>query len=167
MTHSSAARRRPGWWYPFIFVGAFGVVLIVNLFFMASAIRTFSGISTENAYEKGLNFNERAEQVRAQERLGWTVKADVQPSREGRPHSADIVVSVTGKDGRPMTGLQVAAAFVRPTVAGHDSAATFVEQGEGRYKVTAALELGGQWDMSVTAKRGDDVYWIAQRVYLP
>lgn len=167
MTNPSAARRRPGWWYPFIFVGAFGVVLIVNLFFMASAIRTFSGISTENAYEKGLNFNERAEQMRAQERLGWSVQADVHPSADGRPHGADIIVTVTGKDGRPVTGLEVRASFIRPTAAGHDRAASFAEQGGGRYMLPATLDLGGQWEMALTARRGSDVYQTAQRIYLP
>ncbi len=167
MTSSVTTRRRPGWWYPYIYVGAFGVVLAVNLVFMASAIRTFSGLSSDHAYEEGLRYNERIAAERAHEKLGWSIKAEVRPSDAGRPHSATIVVSVQDKDGRPVTGLAVTANFVRPTAAGHDSSASFAEQGEGRYILAASLALAGQWEMAVVAQRGDEAYRFAQRVYFP
>ncbi|MDR3435229.1 FixH family protein [Telmatospirillum sp.] len=167
MTEFASARRRPGWWYPFIFVGAFGVVLAVNLVFMASAVRTFSGLSSEHAYDEGLKYNERIAAARAQEKLGWTTKAEVQPAGGAVPHSANIVLTVLDRDGKPVTGLSVQADFVRPTAAGHDSSAPLAEQGQGRYMVAASLALGGQWDMTVTARRSGQVYQFAQRIFLP
>ena len=35
--------RRPGWWYPYIFVGAFGVVLLVNAALAYFATSSFTG----------------------------------------------------------------------------------------------------------------------------
>lgn len=164
-----AARRQPGWWYPFIYVGVFGVVLAVNLVFMFSAIHTFSGLSTEQAYDKGLKYNEEIEAAKQQQALGWSVTAEVnaRARSEQAPHAADIVVTILDKDGKPVTGLDVKAAFVRPTSEGHDSGAMLSEQGAGRYVISPALSLGGQWEMTVSAHRGNLNYRFAQRIYLP
>jgi nitrogen fixation protein FixH len=165
----STSKRRPGWWYPFIFVGAFGVVLAVNLVFMFSAVRSFSGLSTEQAYDKGLKYNEEIASAKRQQDLGWNVTTEVNaraPSM-GASHSADIVIGFLDKDGTPVTGLSVQATFVRPTSEGNDSSVALAEQGQGRYLVSAALPLGGQWDMTVKALRGNLSYRFAQRIYLP
>jgi len=163
------SRRQPGWWYPFIYVAVFGVVLAVNLVFMFSAIRTFSGLSTEQAYDKGLKYNEEIEAEKQQQELGWSVTTEVnaRARSEQTPHAADIVITFLDKDGKPVTGLDVKAAFVRPTSDGHDSTAALADQGQGHYLVSAALSLGGQWDMTVSAHRGKLSYRFAQRIYLP
>lgn len=169
MTQSAKVRRRPGWWYPFIYLGAFGVVLAVNLVFMFSAVHTFTGLSTEQAYEKGLKYNQEIAAAKQQELLGWTVSTEVQAreSSANVPHSADIIVTVLDRDGKPVTGLVAKAEFIRPTSEGHDSTAVLAEQGQGRYIVSAMLPLGGQWELAVTAQRGDLSYQFAQRIYLP
>lgn len=163
-----AAGRRPGWWYPFIYVGVFGVVLAVNLIFMFSAIHTFSGLATEQAYDKGLKYNEEIDAARQQKELGWAVTSEVRTDEGGKSadHRADIVVTFLDRDGKPVTGLTAQAQFVRPTSEGHDRSASFAEQGQGRYIVATALPLGGQWDMTVTAQRGDLHYKLAQRILL-
>jgi nitrogen fixation protein FixH len=169
MTHASHLRSRPGWWYPYIYVGAFGVVLAVNLIFMASAVRTFSGLETEQAYDKGLDYNRVLAMAKEQEKLGWTVKADVLPkglSMTGG-HDADIVLTFLDKDGRGVSGLAAMADFIRPTSRGHDRSVPLAEQGGGRYVVAASLPLGGQWQMHVTARLGDLDYQYDQRLYLP
>lgn len=165
---SQAIRRQPGWWYPYIYVGVFGVVLAVNLIFMFSAVHTFSGLSTEQAYDKGLKYNQEIEAARQQKELGWTVTAEVRAEEEGTSaaHRAEIAVSFMDKDGKPVTGLTVNAQFVRPTSEGHDSTAVFAEQGQGRYMLAAVLPLGGQWDMTVSARRDDLRYQFAQRILL-
>lgn len=166
MTQTVNVRRRPGWWYPYIYVGAFGVVLAVNLVFMASAIRTFSGLDTDQAYEKGLKYNDTLAKEREQAKLGWTTHVELEPNGGGL-HAADVVVSFTDRDGHPVTGLAGQVKFLRPTVAGHDSQAGLAEQGGGRYVVTANLPLGGQWDMELSAQRGDVTYQLEQRIVLP
>jgi nitrogen fixation protein FixH len=166
---SSTARRKPGWWYPYIYVGAFGVVLAVNLVFMYSAVHTFSGLSNEQAYEKGLKYNQELAAAKQQQELGWNVTTEVNAREKtaSYPHSADIIVTFLDKNGTPVTGLSVKATFVRPTSAGHDNEIALAEQGQGRYMVSATLPLGGQWDMVVNALRNDVSYRFAQRVYLP
>jgi nitrogen fixation protein FixH len=169
MTQSPNVRRRPGWWYPYIFVGAFGVVLAVNLFFMFSAVHTFSGLSTEQAYDKGLKFNEEIAAAKRQQELGWKVGSEVralEPSGTAL-HNAEIVVTFLDRDGVPVTGLMGNVLFVRPTAEGYDTKIGLAEQGQGRYVVSAALPLGGQWEMTVAAQRGDLSYQFVQRIFLP
>jgi nitrogen fixation protein FixH len=168
-TSPLTVKRRPGWWYPFIFVGVFAVVLAVNLVFMFSAVHTFSGLSTEQAYDKGLKYNQEIAHAKQQQMLGWTVSTEVRANEPNGTalHNADIVVTFLDKDGHPVTGLAAKADFIRPTSEGHDSSAALAEQGQGRYMVAVALPFGGQWDLTVTAGRGDLSYQFAQRIYLP
>ncbi len=166
---SPIGRRRPGWWYPYIYVGVFGVVLAVNLIFMYSAVHTFTGLSTDQAYDKGLKYNQEIQAAKQQQALGWTVTTEVRAKdpAANAAHNADIIVTFLDKEGKPVTGLEGKADFIRPTSEGHDSSAPVAEQGQGRYMVAAALPLGGQWELEVIARRGDVSYQFAQRIYLP
>jgi len=161
--------RRPGWWYPYIFVGVFLVVLAVNLVMAMSAVKTFSGLQTEQAYDKGLAYNEVLAQAKAQEKLGWSVDAQVvphDPSNTQR-HDADMSVTYTDKAGKPVTGLSVQAEISRPTLAGHDQKLELVEKTPGQYVALAPLDLPGQWDINVIARQGESQYKFSQRVLVP
>jgi nitrogen fixation protein FixH len=166
---TSAARRRPGWWYPYIYLGVFLVVLAVNLVFMTSAVRTFSGLETEHAYDKGLAYNEVLAKARAQDHLGWTVEAQLMPRDDGAldSHNADVLVTFIDKAGKPVTGLSVVAELVRPTKTGYDQTIDLAEQGEGRYVAMAKLPLAGQWEMHVKAHKAETDYQLTQRVLVP
>ncbi|TAN62040.1 MAG: hypothetical protein EPN20_11445, partial [Magnetospirillum sp.] len=104
------AERRPGWWYPYIFVAGFMVVLLVNVTMAYFATSTFSGLSTEHAYEKGLAHNQVLEAARKQEEMGWTVDTNVEPEAN---HGAHVTVSYRDRDGKPLDGLTVRASLVR------------------------------------------------------
>ena len=161
--------RRPGWWYPYIFVGVFLVVLAVNIVMATSAVTTFSGLQTEQAYDKGLAYNDVLNQAKAQEKLGWSVDAQVvahDPSNSQR-HDADMSVTYADKAGKPVTGLSVQAEIARPTLAGHDQKLELVEKTPGQYVALAPLDLPGQWDVSVIARLGEVQYKFSQRVLVP
>lgn len=49
---------------PLYFIAAFLVVFVVNGFFVYQAINTNHGVVTENAYEKGLDYNRIVKEVR-------------------------------------------------------------------------------------------------------
>ena len=55
-----------------ICVGAFGVIITVNLILAYNAVATFPGLEAKNSYVASQQFNERRD---AQEGLGWTVAA--------------------------------------------------------------------------------------------
>jgi nitrogen fixation protein FixH len=167
---NSIANRRPGWWYPYIFVAVFMVVLAVNIVFAISATSTFTGIETEQAYDKGLIYNQLLAKSKAQEALGWTVEATLNPYDSSNPDSHDnnVTVTFTDKAGAPVTGMMVKVEFTRPTKAGFDQSVEMVEQAAGRYVALAHLPLPGQWDMQVRAHKDDATeYQLGQRVLVP
>lgn len=165
-----AAARQPGWWYPWLFVAAFGIVIAVNGVMIKLAIGSFSGLSTENAYERGLDYNDTLAAARAQDEMGWQVAFEAVPG--GQDAAAGRTVAVEARfldrEGRPLTGLSVRALLLRPAAAGHDVELALAERGGGRYVGDAALPFAGQWELRVVARGDDDVSWqSSRRIQLP
>jgi nitrogen fixation protein FixH len=159
------AERKPGWWYPYIFVGGFAVVLLVNFTMAYFASSTFSGLSTERPYEKGLAYNKTLDAARRQEEMGWTVEADVDPAAN---HGVHVTIRYTDRSNRPVEGLTVRARLVRPTTKGHDREVALAPVGPGAYATLQEMPLPGVWDMTVVATgAGDVTYELARRILVP
>lgn len=164
MDATMAQSRKPGWWYPYIFLGAFVVVLGVNVTLAYFATSTFTGLSTDNAYEKGLAYNQNLAMAEAQARLGWDVSFTASPQADG---AVLLSVSYRDRDGRPVNGLDVRANLLRPTVKGHDHEVTLEAGGDGLYTLKHRTPLAGVWDAEVVAI-GDGVsYQLAKRIVVP
>src|SRR5690606_15078373 len=70
--HAAGATLRPrGWWYPWLFVAALGLVVAVNGVLISYAVGSFSGLDTAQPYERGLDYNATLAAARAQEEMGW------------------------------------------------------------------------------------------------
>ncbi|KIL98056.1 Type cbb3 cytochrome oxidase biogenesis protein CcoH [Paramagnetospirillum magnetotacticum MS-1] len=157
-------QRKPGWWYPYIFVGGFMVVLMVNLTMAYFANSTFSGISTERPYEKGLAFNQTLEMARKQEALNWAVDVQVEPAAN---HGAHITITYKDAAGHGIDGMEVKALFVRPTAKGHDREVRLAPVGPGTYATHQELPLAGVWDLTLLATGKEIPYSILRRIVVP
>lgn len=162
-----AVTRQRGWWYPYIFIAFFGVVVGVNVIMAYFATSTFSGISTEGAYQKGLTYNQNLAMARAQEALGWTVKTTVKPVDDSDAVKARITVSYRDRDDKAVEGMNVIAKLVRPTAKGADREVVLSPLGNGVYGGDYALALNGVWDMDVVALGDGVAYEHAQRFVIP
>jgi nitrogen fixation protein FixH len=158
------AERRPGWWYPYIFVAGFVLVLLVNLTMAYFATSTFSGLTNDHAYEAGLAYNQTLAAARKQEEMGWTVNSTVDPEAN---HGAHITVSYLDRDGKPVEDLTVRATLIRPTAKGHDREVTLAHVAPGTYATLQEMPLSGIWDMTVTARGGEVGYTLARRIIVP
>lgn len=156
--------RRRGWWYPWLFIAAFGVVIAVNGVMIKLAVDSFSGVDTENPYERGLAYNDTLAAVRAQEALGWRVEFDAAPARGEAAPGRRVAVEARflDREGRALAGLAVRVLLVRPAAQGHDVELALVARGGGRYAAQTALPLAGQWDLRIVAE-GDDARWQSSR----
>lgn len=167
------ARHKPdGWWYPWIFVGGMGLVVLVNVVLVVFAVGSFSGIATEDHYRKGLAYDAAIAAQRAQTDRGWSMDLAVSPQPNGdlavAPlHRAELAVTFVDKGDRPLEDLAVRAALVRPTHRGHDAAVDLPHAGAGRYATTVTLPLAGQWDVRIHARRGDAEFREHRRIFLP
>lgn len=170
------ARRRPsGWWYPWVFVVGMLVVIVVNVIMISLAVGTFPGLETEDAYRKGLAYNQTISAADAQAARGWHLELAVTPrpgtaaeaGGSGSERTAEVKAIFTDHDGYPIAGLEVRAFLVRPTHGGADVSADLEEQSGGRYVAVLAVPLPGQWDVRVHARRGDETFQATHRVMMP
>ena len=135
-----------------VFVGAFGIIISVNVALAVNAVRTFPGLETKNSYVASQSFDERRE---AQLALGWNVRAEAQDGK--------LFLKITDRHGAPVRAEALHAVLGRATHVKDDVAPDFVFDGTA---YVAEAELApGNWNIRMTA-RAEDGTDFAQRVIL-
>lgn len=133
------------WWI----TGFFAVIIAVNFTMAVLALSTFNGVSDDQAYVDGLEFNQKLEAVARQKALGWTV--DTQIKRPG-DLGAHIQVSYADSSETPLTQLTVHAEFVRPVHEGYDFSIPLRQTAPGVYTAKTEVPLSGQWTVRMVAE---------------
>ncbi|MDK3073974.1 FixH family protein [Sedimentitalea sp. JM2-8] len=135
-----------------VFIGAFAVIIGVNIVLAYSAVRTFPGLEAKNSYVASQEFDLRRD---AQEALGWTVRAD---ARDGA-----VILSITDAQGDPVQVAELSAIVGRATHVRDDVAPEFIYDGKA---YVAPVDLGaGSWNIRMAA-RAEDGTEFSQRVIL-
>ncbi len=125
-----------------IFSSFFVVIIAVNMVLAVKAVSTFPGLEVPNSYVASQTFD--AERT-AQEALGWTVAAEV----EGQ----ELVLTITGRDGKPVQPASVTGTFGRATTTRDDLTPAFAFDGSAyRAPVRAAP---GNWNLRLKAVAED------------
>ncbi|REC58246.1 nitrogen fixation protein FixH [Rhodosalinus sediminis] len=125
-----------------IFIGAFGVIITVNLAMAWNAVSTFPGLTEKNPYIASQSFDDRRA---AQEALGWQAEATFD---EGY-----LVLSLRGPAGEPVRPAALEAVVGRPTHKRADFAAALDFNGRD---YVAPADLGeGYWTVRVEAEAAD------------
>lgn len=123
-------------------VGAFGIIIGVNLVMAWQAVSTFPGLEVPNSYVASQSFDkERA----AQEALGWTVE----PSYE----NGVLSLVVRDKAGLPAPVAELKALVGRTTHVRADAEPKFTQAG-GLFTAPVTLEPGA-WLIHLDAKAAD------------
>jgi nitrogen fixation protein FixH len=135
-----------------VFVGAFAVIIGVNIALAVSAVRTFPGLEVKNSYVASQEFDLRRD---AQLALGWSVRAD---ARDGQ-----VILSITDADGAPVEVSDLHAILGRATQIKDDVEPDFVF--DGTAYVAPVTLAGGNWNIRMTA-RAEDGTEFRQRVIL-
>ena len=125
-----------------VFVGAFGIIITVNILLAYNAVKTFPGLEVKNSYVASQQFDARRA---AQEALGWTVSADASGGL--------IVLKITDADGAPVEAAELQAIVGRATQIKDDFQPDFAFDGQA-YVAKAELS-GGKWDVRMNAKAAD------------
>jgi len=154
----------------FIWLAAFFLlVVIMNAVMAYLGERSFTGLSTEQAYDKGVKYNQIIDQAARQTELGWIVRFDpvVETGQDGNATRATLSAVIAGKGGDPLPDLTVTGRLVRPTSEGSDQAIAFSTTDGRRYTAQATFPLRGLWDVYLTAKNAQGTYRVRQRIQLP
>lgn len=126
----------------FIAVGAFAVVIGVNITMAVLAVGTFPGLEVKNSYVASQEFDAKRE---AQERLGWQIETDYSLGL--------LTVSFIDSQGLPVEPADFAVLIGRTTEAADDMRPSFTGY-NGRYSTPLELD-NGKWMMVVEARAAD------------
>lgn len=135
----------------FAMLAFFAVIIAVNGSFVFLALDSWTGLSAENSYKRGVSYNRVLERAAAQKALGWTVTSKVTPLAN---NSADVEFSVL-KDQGAVTGLEVEAWFRHPVQEGFDRKIALTEQNGGTYSGQIDLPSSGNWRLRITTHSAD------------
>lgn len=145
------------------FLAFFGVIFLVNGIFFWFASDSWTGLSTEDAYRKGIAFNDELARAEAQRLLGWTAATEF---ISAGPGEGRLVFALTSADGLPVRGRDVSATFRRPVSEGMDFAANLESTGPGKYAADIAPPVPGQWDVRLEVSRpGALPYLVETRIW--
>lgn len=131
-------------WIPYSFVAFFALIAVLDGYFVFLAVSTNTGIVTEKAYEKGLNYNQTLNAAAEQEQMG-------------------VRDSILYKDGvltwilrdvhnQPITDAKATVKVIRPTQDGYDFARDLTPVGNGVYSVPLLPPLSGAWNVKLHAQ---------------
>lgn len=157
----AAYRRQPGWYIPWLFLPMFLAMFTANGLLMHYAFSSFSGLTTKHASAEGANYNAAIAAAHAQAERGWKVSVTFTP---GQGLAGGVDVTLVDRDGKPLTGADVTAAFIRPTSAGADQAFPMKDGGDGRYHADVNLRLPGIWDLRVIARHPAGTWQHVERI---
>lgn len=147
----------------FTFIAFFGIVFAVNGVMMTYAISTMPGLDVSNGYVASQRMNRELDAMRQQAERGW--KADVSVALQNR--AAPINLTLTDRDGRPVTGLAVTARLAHPAITSADRLGAFSENGPGVYAAVVPDVQAGAWTLVIEASRnGERVFASRNRITL-
>lgn len=124
-----------------ITVGAFSVIIAVNVLMAVKAVGTFPGLEVDNGYVASQSFDA---EMKAQKALGWTLTHGYAGGKLTLDFRKDAMEA-------PVVGLDVLVG--RPTEAKEDQHPVFVDR-NGVWEADVALRRG-KWMMMVEAKAPD------------
>lgn len=152
MTEEKRPREFTGRHALMVFVGAFAVIISVNIALAVNAVKTFPGLEVKNSYVASQEFDQRRT---AQEALGWSVYASAQGGM--------VKLEITDRDGKPVEVAKLSATLGRATHVKDDQKPDF--QFDGQAYVAPANLGAGNWNirMVARAKNGTE---FTQRVIL-
>lgn len=147
---------------PWYFVMFFVLLTGLLSYFCWLAVSSYTGLVTEDAYSKGVQYNQILRQAAAQEALGWKADVVVTP---GSGKKMLITVMLKDKDGLPIKGAKAKAFAQRPTLGGVDKKVPLYEHAEGVYTVNVTLPLAGVWDMYLSFVQGNNRFQLKKTVF--
>jgi nitrogen fixation protein FixH len=126
------------------------LLIIVSIIGIGSVIgtlvvgtRTFDGTVVDKPYERGLSYDSVHHEKEAS---GWKLDILNQSFTIGKN---DILLSVTDRNGKPLTDVEIALSISRPSSKAYDKTYKAVKTEKGQFMAGADLPLYGYWTASV------------------
>ncbi|MFC3052759.1 FixH family protein [Kordiimonas pumila] len=151
-------------WIPWYFVAFFVVLIMISAGFVAIAVTTHTGVVTEHAYQKGLDYNDTIAAAEKMHHTGWAGTVTFNPVASAL--EGNMVFTLQDKAGKPVENAAVMASVFRPTQSGYDFAFPLDARGAGVYSADVVFPLSGQWEVRFFAEKPDATFQMAERLVL-
>ena len=153
------------WRNPWVigWVSLVAIVLLVNIVMISLAVVTNPGLVSEDYYERGRDFEKSiTKKIAARNALGWNINTDF-PINPVINRSEKYRFNVIDSKGVPVTNAAVTLNVYRPSDAKADFNLVMNEIVPGIYAGDISFPLKGQWELTISIKRGEDVYDFTRR----
>lgn len=115
---------------------------------------TWRGVSSVDAYQKGLNYNQILELENRQQQIGWKITT----SFENKGQQNGILrVKILDKNNDYLDLAKVVVKLRRPTQEGFDFEQNLIYQGDGWYQSYLDFPLKGQWQFEIIVSFKQDL----------
>jgi nitrogen fixation protein FixH len=140
------------------------IIIIVGLAAIAGpiifGIKSFDGTVTENAYEKGLVWDDLQKKKTG---LGWNVQIGGGKLRTG---DNDMIIYTNDRDGSPLSGSSISVMIARPGISRYDRDVDSVKLKEGIYRVKVNFPVYGYWDVIIEVTNENNNLSFTKRIYV-
>ncbi len=138
-----------------------GAIFISNGIFVYYANTSWTGLTSQHAYDEGLAYNKTLAAKQKMLKLGWQGKI----SFDNKSLTKTVIsINLKNKQNKIITGATLQAKLVRPTREGFDKTIPLKEVTKGVYSAETNLPLAGLWDVIIMAKYGDDTSFFQKRL---
>lgn len=145
------------------FVAFFGVILLVNIIMVFLAVKTQPELQTENAYEKGLKYNQAADISLKEKQLGYKGNIKIKSLSGNR---IELIFNYKNKNSEKITKAEVSAIIYRNSADAEDINLKLKEINGGGYQAEVALPKSGSWQIQITANDGKFTYITSKTFFL-
>lgn len=149
-------------------VGFFLVVFTVNAIMAYIALGTWGGLETNDAYRKGLYYNDEIAAAEEQKKSGWKIFLKHNPrSLEKTSESARLDVEIIWPES-DLPPAQVIAIISRAVTDAYDQKIILTKTGNNIFTAPLSLPMAGQWNVSVLVKRPNGtIYQLREKFFVP
>lgn len=142
-------------WIPWYIAGFFMALTALFSCFVYIAEKTYTGVVTDHAYERGLAYNEIIKDAAAQDILGF--RPDIR--KDGRK----IVFSLATAEGKPVQVSKAKMLLFRPVQDGMDMTADMVLD-DGVFTAEVSPPQQGLWEVRISAETAQGPYFTSKRM---
>lgn len=148
-----------GWFYVF-----FGVIFIMNGIMIYIANTSWTGLDTDNAYQKGLNYNKQLSQKEQQNASGW--QAEITFKKTNNKQTGNLYVGISTAEGNPVENVSAIIKIQRPTNSEFDTEYAFETRSDGIFDWPISFPLEGQWDIKVEVMKEEQIFKAEKRLVI-
>ena len=153
---------------PCIFVAFFALFIAVDVIYIYVAKKTWRGTVTENAYEKGLKYNQTLISDKKQKDLGFKAKLNIKSINN---KTTLLSFDLKDKNGKIIKDAKIKINLVRPTQTGFDFAEELLfETKNQNYQKIINFPLKGLWKVElqafVTINGQEEIFQYVERIII-